>query len=250
VSRLRAGVAAALLLVAAAALAQEDDAAGSAAPEESVPAVGEADAAAVGEMTAEERARRLALARERLSESLSGVRALTADFTQTKHLEVFGGTVESHGSVALEPPDRFAWRTTSPLQAELIVNGDRALRRRTSRDGKVTETPVDLERDVATAATVRQVTMWTCGDLDSATESFELSLVSEKPLTVTAVPRDATMRAVIASVEVTFAAESLALSKVVIAARAGDRTEITFTNVRRNEDIPDERFSVQPRTGR
>jgi outer membrane lipoprotein carrier protein len=201
-------------------------------------------------MSGEERARRLDRARERLAASLADVRSLTADFTQRKHLQVFGGTVESRGSVALAPPDRFAWCTTSPLAAELIVNGDKALRRRTSRDGKVTEVPVDLERDPVTAATVRQVTMWTCGDLDSAAKSFDLALVSEQPLVVTAVPRDEMMRAVIASVRVTFATDPLALSEVVLHEKAGDETKITFSAVRRNEDIPDERFSVQPRTGR
>ena len=116
-----------------------------------------ADAAAVAKMTAPERARRLDMSMKALSHALSGVRAVRAAFVQTKRLEVFGRDVETRGSIVLKKPDLFRWETTEPLRSELVVNGSKGVRRRTSRKGEVTETAFELAKDPVTAATIEQV---------------------------------------------------------------------------------------------
>jgi outer membrane lipoprotein-sorting protein len=243
-SRLRPGVTLALLSFVAAALADDDakkPAPAPAADSKDAPA----DAAAVAKMTPEERAKHLTAALEGLTKDVAEIRTLKASFVQTKRLEVFGGDVETKGTLKLRLPDRFAWETTEPLKSVLVVNGDKAVRRRTSRKGVVTETKFDLKEDPVTAATVQQVFLWTSGDLAKASGGYALDLVSEAPMTVKAVPTDERMKKVIASVTLEFSERPSHLAKVVLAEQTGDTTEIAFSGVERNPDLADDVFAIE-----
>ena len=207
-----------------------------------------ADAAAVAKMTAPERARRLDASMKALSHALAGVRAVRAAFVQTKRLEVFGRDVESRGSIVLKKPDLFRWETTEPLRSELVVNGSKGVRRRTSRKGEVTETPFELAKDPVTAATIEQVLLWTTGDFAKASASYALDLVSEGPLVVSARPSDERIAKVIASVEVEFSAAPIHLVRVTLTEQTGSRSTIAFKDVEHDPELPADLFSVELRT--
>lgn len=209
-----------------------------------------ADAAAVAKLTPEARAKRLAAALAALAKDLAEIKTLRASFVQTKRLEVFDGDVETKGTLSLALPDRFVWETTHPFRTTLVVNGDRALRRRTSRKGDVTETPFELKDDPVTAATVQQIFLWTRGDLTKASEAYTVELVSEAPLIVRAVPKDDRMRKVVVSIELAFAPAPSHLERVTLAEAAGTTTRIDFRDVERNPELADAIFAVETKKGR
>jgi hypothetical protein len=155
--------------------------------------------------TAEEKAKRLAEIETELARALGGVKSLRARFTQRKHLDVFEDDVESSGTVALADPDKLRWEISLPVESTLIVNGERALRRRTSRRGRTTETRFRLADDPVAAGTARQIFLWMRGDLAAARKDYALTLVSEKPLRIRAVPLSKELAKVVAAVEIQFA---------------------------------------------
>jgi len=206
-----------------------------------------------------------ALLRE-LSRELGEVETLRASFVQRKYLEVFEEEVESRGTLALKAPGKLRWEYTSPVKSVLVVNGERAMRERTSRKGETTRRVYSVAEDPVTRVTSAQVFLWARGRFAEAREGYELSLVSEEPLRLRAVPKDERVREVVAAVELTFAAEEAGeagagdgdaakgkpaprrprvLTGVALEEPSRARTRVEFRDVERNPELPDELFRVE-----
>jgi outer membrane lipoprotein-sorting protein len=225
-----------LLLVLLAAFAEDPKA---------LPADGEADAAAVKSMDGKEKERRLRLALERISKEFAGVKTLRATFAQRKRLEVLDDVALTKGTMALEMASKLRWEYVEPVKTLLVVNGARARRERTSRKGEVTSTTFALADEPIAAATAEQVFLWVGGRTAEAAKSHVLELLSEKPLSVRATPRDERVAKVIVAVDLDFAGEPLHLSRIVLEETSKTRTEIEFTGVERNPELPADLFDVR-----
>jgi hypothetical protein len=131
-----------------------------------------------------------------------------------------------------------------PVKSTLIVNGERALRRRTSRRGRTTETRFRLADDPVAAGTARQIFLWMRGDLAAARKDYALTLVSEKPLRIRAVPLSKELAKVVAAVEIQFADDRRSVTEVVLEESAKTRTVITFAGTERDPEVPARLFEV------
>lgn len=61
---------------------------------------------------------------KRLQERYETTRTLTADFTQTVQSPTLAGTLESHGKVAFEKPNRMRWDYEPPDRQTIVGDGD------------------------------------------------------------------------------------------------------------------------------
>lgn len=194
--------------------------------------------------TAQERAARFEALLADLSKQLSAVKTLRCRFEQKKYLEVFEDVVTSDGTLALSVPGKLRWEYVRPVKSVLVVNGRQAQRERTSRKGVRTRKTYSLDDEPITAVTAEQVFLWTRGDFAKARESHDLALVTEKPLVLRATPKDARVREVVTSVELTFADDRKALTGVTLVEKGGARTVVTFLDVELNPPLADALFAI------
>jgi len=193
---------------------------------------------------AEASAKRLRVILGELSKELGKVKTLKCRFEQRKYLAVFEKEVVSRGRLALAPPTKLRWEYEHPIKSILIVNGGRARQERTSRRGKKTVRTFTLAEDRITSITAEQVFLWTRGDFAKARENYELALVSEKPLRISATPRDERMRKVVRSVTLQFAGDRKALTRIVLNESKDASTTIEFKDVEIDPELAEAVFRI------
>ncbi len=64
------------------------------------------------------------VALKRLQERYEGTRTLTADFTQSVQSPTLAGSLESHGKVAFEKPNRMRWDYEPPDKQTIVGDGE------------------------------------------------------------------------------------------------------------------------------
>lgn len=217
--------------------------AGSAAAQDAPPVAAKPADATVA--AAEAAAKRLDAVLADLAKGLGALKTLRCRFEQKKYLAVFEDVVTSEGTLALAVPDKLRWEYVKPLRSVLTVNGRQSMRERTSRKGVTTRTIASLDDDPVTQITVQQVFLWVRGDFAKARESYELSLVSEKPLVVRATPKAARMKEVIASVGLTFSDDRRRLTGVTLTEKGTARTEISYLDAEIDKELPASLFEIR-----
>ena len=180
-----------------------------------------------------------------LGKKLGAVKTLRSRFEQKKRLEVFEDVVTSEGTLAVAVPDKLRWEYVKPVKSVLTVNGKQAQRERTSRKGETTRRTYVLDDEPVTAITAQQVFLWSRGDFSKARESYDLSLVSEKPVVVKATPKAERMREIVASIELTFGDDRRSLAAVSIVEKGGAKTTITFLDVEIDPALPEALFKIE-----
>jgi outer membrane lipoprotein carrier protein len=200
--------------------------------------------------TPEEKAKRLLAIEAELARDLGRLKSLRMEFVQRKRLEVFDEEVESRGTLAIAVPGRLRWEVTSPVKTLLVVDGERALRARTSRKGVSTESRIALKDDPVAAGMARQLFLWLRGDLVAARTEYDLELLEEKPLRIRAVPKSAEAAKAVASVEIRFAEDRKSVAEVTLVESAKTKTVITFTAMERDPQLPKDHFDVGAGSGK
>ncbi len=103
---------------------------------------------------------------------------------------------------------------------------------------------VVLDRDLATLYGVttkrvmEQMTLMHQGKLDALTRDFTISVATGRVAVVTMVPRDESVRGMLASLEIWMQPDFSATREVVMNEPGGDRTRIIFRREKRDVKIP------------
>jgi len=193
----------------------------------------------------DEAAKALSLVLADLSKRLGAFKTMRCRFEQRRYLAVFEEVVTSEGTLALAVPDRLRWETTRPIRSVLTVDGREAMRERTSRKGRTTRRTFSLDDDPVAAITVQQVFLWLRGDFAKAAESYDLALVTEKPLVLRATPKDGRVKDVLTSIELTFSAARDRLTGVTLAEKHDARTAIAYLDVEIDPELPASLFAIR-----
>ena len=129
---------------------------------------------------------------QELQRKMSEVRSLCLEFTQERHLKLFGEPLKSEGVMLLDRTTLIRWETTAPYQSILLGN-HKSVAQFESNNGKWTKLklgfPQLLRRVMEQIALIHQ------GKLDALTNDFAISVATESDVTVlTLAPKDETMR--------------------------------------------------------
>jgi outer membrane lipoprotein-sorting protein len=168
-------------------------------------------------------------------------RALTADFTQVKHLSLLGEPLVSRGRLSFRRPDRMRLEIAEPVQATVVVNG---------RDVRLPGLSEQDAQALATApvgAIFSQLGALFVGDTASLHEGFEVvAAPAGEGVTVTLVPRLESWRRIFQRLELRFEGAEMLVREIRIEDALGDRLEITLEHVQRNVDLPEALFEPPP----
>jgi len=134
--------------------------------------------------------------------------SLQAQWEQVKHSPLLADNLESKGVVYLQNPDKVRWEVTSPIQSLTIFNGESPRRFRLPSD-----------------------------------KDFKASVVqSEDQLTVTLEPIRRDLKQLFSRIILTVDAASLQAREVLMVAPDGGWTQLRFSKLVRNPELPQSLF--------
>jgi outer membrane lipoprotein-sorting protein len=156
------------------------------------------------------------------------VRSLSAHYVQTKTLALLEEPIRSTGVFAFQRPDRVLWRIDDP-PFEVRVEGDE-VRLPAGGDATMPSMPPGLE------ALLGGISAMFTGDMETASRRFEIEAAQhDEGVVVRMVPKRSVDRRLIGSIRLTFVSAALELRRIQLEESVGDRLEILFHDVHRND---------------
>jgi outer membrane lipoprotein-sorting protein len=169
-----------------------------------------------------------------------GERAATSktafmEFTQERGLKLFSEPLKTEGAMLVAQPGLIRWETIAPYQT--IMLGDKKnVAQFEFNDGKWEKLklgfPEALKRATDQMAAMNQ------GNMDAMLKDFEITATTGNETVLKMVPKNETVRGVMASMEIHLTPDLAATREVVMNEPNGDFTRITFRAEKYNVEFP------------
>jgi outer membrane lipoprotein carrier protein len=177
---------------------------------------------------------------KRIEGNFSTIRSLWTEFLQEKHLEIFTEVIKAKGRCIFQSPDRVRFEFTEPFKSVMIV-----------KDGKVSKyeflegkwQKLETGQQQIILMVLDHVTSWIRGRFAEKKAVYEIAVEKGDHTRIIMSPKDAKFREHIRSIELVLTKEEKGLKQIIIREPGGDYTLITFTNEKRNIDIPEAVFN-------
>lgn len=159
-----------------------------------------------------------------LRESLRRTEALSAKFTQVRHLAALHDALTTEGTLEYKRGGRFVWRTSPPSESELVMDGKRVT---IHYPGMGAEKTIDFSTEPGMAKvfeTIREVLQ---GDIDNLAALFTVSIRKKEPLSLSLSPRTEALSRTVSRIQLDFDRQ-LHLVHVTLGEPDGDSTDISF----------------------
>ncbi len=183
---------------------------------------------------------------ETLEKSLSKVRTVETDFTQTKVLKLFKKPIVLKGHMFLAFPDRLAWHVATPIRYSLVLDKEEL----SQWDEDTDEVQrISLASNPTFKTVSQQIRKWFSGKYTVLVKEYDVTVEAKEPeLRLAFVPRAGTLaRKALRKVSVTFAADRAYVRTIRFEDTTGDESTLAFTNTKVDQPIP--KSAWQPRRG-
>ncbi len=166
------------------------------------------------------------------------VSSVQADFIQEKHLQILAQPLLSRGRFLFKAPDSLRWEYTSPFHSILLMDKGR-VKKFIEKNGRMVE-------DTSMAMNGMQVVMTEIsGWMDGRFSDNDAFIVRRKGKTVTLIPKQQGMRAIISAIELRLADQTGLLQSVTIVEDPERKsfTRMVFSHALLNQPIDEHLFS-------
>lgn len=169
-------------------------------------------------------------------------RVVAAKFVQTRHLKELDMSVESRGSMVSELDGRLRWQVDAPVRSVTVIDREKL----THFDGENGKLAVLEQEKFPWLKMLRSaLDDWLSGDPERLARRFDVG--SPRPDTLHLVPRDAALRKLCQSVDITLAESGDAIRLIRITEVGGDTLEIRFFEVVNDPALPPDIWRMPPR---
>lgn len=181
---------------------------------------------------------------KRLSAEFSSIQTVQTRFVETKQIRILEQSIELTGTLAIEKPERLAWRIEKPLVCTLII-----------ADGKVKQWDEDSQSvqsfssrsNPVFAMVLDQMQNWFSGNFVSLQADYDVTVKQESPLILIFTPyADSPNAKAIRQVRVTIRDDMRYVQSIAIEDASGDVTDMTFIDTVLNEAVPAKTWKVKP----
>jgi outer membrane lipoprotein-sorting protein len=170
-----------------------------------------------------------------LQRKMSSLRSVYLEFTQERHLKLFAEPLKSEGVMLMERPNQIRWETTAPYQSILLGN-DKSVAQFERTDGAWKKLKLGFPEMLKRV--MEQMSLMHQGRLDALTRDFTISVATSAVAMVTLVPKDKSVREMLASLEIRMQPDLSATREVVMNEPSGEFTKIVFQRERRDVKFP------------
>ncbi len=175
---------------------------------------------------------------DRLEENMRHIDNMKTQFVETKKMSLFERDIKLTGSVAMEKPGRFAWRTDSPVRYALVVDQDK-ISQWDEDSGRVQT--VRASASPVMKIVIEQMRTWFYGAYGEMMGQYKVTLVSKEPLTLQFVPEEKSPAfGMISAVTLVFENDQSYIAAIRIDEKNGDYSFLKFNETRLNEGISPE----------
>ena len=179
-----------------------------------------------------------------LEKSFSTIQTVQTRFKQEKELKIFSRTIVMEGRVALENPDRLAWRIDTPIKYALVLNGEDALQ--WDEDSNKVQ-KMKTHGDPVFEEVIGQIEKWFSGEFASLLNDYELTVKNEQPPVLEFIPKpDGMIGKVIGRVTISVREDRRYVEQIEIEDVGGDKTTINFYETVLNAPVSAEEWEVVP----
>lgn len=168
------------------------------------------------------------------------MRTMQCDFVQTKKLRMLNDKMVSKGRMVYMQTNKLRWEYTVPYSYVFILNSDKVL----LKNGKRNDV-IDVNQNKLFKEIVRLMMSSVVGNCLSDDKSFKTSITTVNTEWVaTLLPQRKDMKQMFQKMLIYFHQQNGMVSKVELIEKNGDKTEIELKNVRTNEAVNANLFSV------
>ena len=168
----------------------------------------------------------------------AGIKTLTTDFIQYKHMDFLAKDVETSGKMVLKQPNSLAWQYKKPYNYSIIFKSGKIL-----IDDAGKKSQMDAKSNKTFAKINKLIVSSVSGQMFDDKE-FTISYFKSKDFNIARfVPKDTRLKKYIRQVELSFDKRAATVEQVRLLESESDYTRIVFKNKILNAKVDDSAFS-------
>jgi len=176
-----------------------------------------------------------------INQTAAKMKTMQCDFVQTKHIKLLNDKMTSKGKMYYQQSDKLRWEYVTPYQYTFILNGTQVLLKNNGRCDVI-----DVQQNKIFKEIARLMMNSVVGKSLSDNRDFKSTIAgnsTEWIATLTPVRKD--LKQMFQTIYLHFDKKALMVSKVILIEKKGDKTIIELKNVRTNETINKNMFSIR-----
>ncbi len=188
-------------------------------------------------LTAQESDNRI---RQKMSQATSAMNTMQCDFVQTKHIRMLNREMVSKGKMYYQKTACLRWEYVTPYTYTFILNHDKVVLKNSRR-----KDVIDVKQNKVFSEIAQIMMSSVVGDCLTDDKNFSSTItVSGAEWVVALKPKRREVRQMFSGITLHFSQKTALVTKVEITEKSGDKTVITLTNIRSNEKISADMFSI------
>lgn len=179
--------------------------------------------------------------RQKISQAASAMKTMQCDFVQTKHLKMLNDDMISKGKMYYQQSNRLRWEYTAPYTYTFILSNDKVLLKNKQRNDVIDVNQNKLFKEIA-----RLMMNSVVGNCLSDEKSFKstISIVGGEWV-ATLLPQRKDMKQMFQKMVLHFNQKQAIVTQVELIEKNGDRTVIELKNIKTNETINANMFTIR-----
>lgn len=179
--------------------------------------------------------------RQAITQAASAMKTMQCDFTQTKHLRMLNDKMTSKGRMYYQQTNRLRWEYTSPYSYTFILNDDKVLLKNAQRNDVIDVNKNKLFREIA-----RIMMNSVVGTSLTDDKSFKSTIATNgNEWIASLLPQRKDLKQLFQKIILHFSKKNAMVKQVELIERNGDRTVIELNNIRTNEKISADMFTIR-----
>lgn len=181
-----------------------------------------------------------ALVRQKINEAASAMMTMQCDFVQTKQLKMLSDNIVSKGKIYYQKSDKLRCEYTSPTSYIFVMNGDKVLLRSKNRNRVI-----DVKKNKRFRGIARIMMSSVAGNSLSDEKNFQTTIATTpKEWIATMQPLKKDMKQMFQKIILHFNRQKAIICAIELIEKNGDKTHIELKNIRANETISENQFTV------
>ena len=179
--------------------------------------------------------------RQAITQAASTMKTMQCDFTQTKHLKMLNDKMTSKGRMYYQQTNRLRWEYTSPYSYTFILNDDKVLLKNKQRNDVIDVNKNKLFREIA-----RIMMNSVVGTSLTDDKSFKSTIATNgNEWIASLLPQRKDLKQLFQKIILHFSKKNAMVKQVELIERNGDKTVIELNNIRTNEKISADMFTIR-----
>ena len=179
--------------------------------------------------------------RQRVNQAAAAMKTLQCDFVQIKHLKMLNEEMLAQGKMYYQQSNRLRWEYTAPYTYTFILSNDKVLLKNKQRNDVIDVNQNKLFKEIA-----RLMMNSVVGNCLSDEKSFKstISIVGGEWV-ATLLPQRKDMKQMFQKLVLHFNQKQAIVTQVELIEKNGDRTVIELKNIKTNETINANMFTIR-----